>query len=73
MENAMRTTLDLPDDLLCEAITVTGIPTKTKVIVTALEGLVRKSKLAGLKEFKGKIDLAIDLDTLRDRHAGIDR
>jgi len=68
----MRTTLDLPDDLLREAITVTGIPTKTKVIVTALEGLVRKSKLAGLKEFKGKVDLAIDLDTLRGRHASID-
>jgi len=63
----MRTTLDLPDDLLREAMTVTGIPTKTKVIVAALNGIVRKTRLAGLKDFKGKVDLDIDLDALRDR------
>jgi len=66
-EKPMRTTLDLPDELLREAMTATGIPTKTKVIVAALKGIVRKSRLAGLKDFKGKIDLDIDLDTLRDR------
>jgi len=63
----MRTTLDLPDDLLREAMTVTGIPTKTKVIVAALNGIVRKTRLAGLKDFKGKVDPDIDLDALRDR------
>ena len=33
----MRTTLDLPEDLLLEAMKTTHIPTKTKVIIIALE------------------------------------
>jgi len=45
----------------------THIQTKTKVIITALEELIRKSKISGLKKFKGKIDLDIDLDIVRGR------
>ena len=63
----MRTTLDLPKDLLNEAMKTTHIQTKTKVIVTALEELIRKSKISELKKFKGKVDLDIDLDTIRGR------
>ncbi len=63
----MRTTIDLPEDLLQEAMKATHIQTKTKVIITALEELVRKSKISGLKDFKGKIDLDIDLNTIRGR------
>ncbi len=64
----MRTTLDLPEHLLNEAMTATHTGTKTGVIVLALEELIRKSKISGLKQYKGKIDLSIDLDALRDRH-----
>lgn len=63
----MRTTLDLPNDLLEEAMKITHLKTKTKVIITALEELIRKSKIAELKNFKGKIDLNLDLNTLRGR------
>jgi hypothetical protein len=63
----MRTTLDLPESLLNEAMKATHIQTKTKVIVTALEELIRKSKIAELKKYKGKVDLDIDLNTLRCR------
>lgn len=63
----MRTTLDLPEELLTEAMKATQINTKTKVIITALEDLIRKSKISGLKEFKGKVDLAIHLDDIRGR------
>ncbi len=63
----MRTTLDLPEDLLNEAMKATHIQTKTKVIITALEELIRKSNLSELKEFKGKVDIEIDLDALRGR------
>lgn len=64
----MRTTLDLPENLLTEAMEITQTDTKTGVIVLALKELVRKSKLSGLKKFKGKIDLDIDLDIVRGRH-----
>jgi hypothetical protein len=64
----MRTTLDLPENLLKEAMTLTRTGTKTRVIVLALEELIRKSRISGLKKYKGKIDLDIDLNELRDRH-----
>ena len=63
----MRTTLDLPEDLLKEAMQATRIQTKTKVIITALEELIRKSKISDLKKYKGKVNLDIDLDTIRGR------
>ena len=63
----MRTTLDLPQDLLQEAMKSAGIQTKTGVIILALEELIRKAKVSKLKDFKGKVDLAIDLNDLRGR------
>ncbi len=63
----MRTTLDLPEELLRDAMKVTHIRTKTQVIITALEELIIKSKISDLKKFKGKIDLDIDLDKIRGR------
>ncbi len=63
----MRTTLDLPEKLIKEAMQITHVETKTKVIVVALQELIRKSKIAGLKKFKGKIDIDIDLDMIRGR------
>ncbi|MGD8553694.1 MAG: type II toxin-antitoxin system VapB family antitoxin [Anaerolineales bacterium] len=64
----MRTTLDLPEDLLNEAMRATHSNTKTAVIIKALEELVRKSKISDLKNYKGKIDLEMNLDEIRDRH-----
>ena len=63
----MRTTLDLPKDLINEAMKATHINTKTRVIITALEDLIRKSKISELKDFKGKVDLEIDMDVIRGR------
>ena len=63
----MRTTLDLPEELLTEAMKTTHIQTKTKVIITALEELIRKSKISEIKRYKGKVDLDIDLKTIRGR------
>lgn len=63
----MRTTLDLPEELLSEAMKTTHIQTKTKVIITALEELIRKSKISEIKNYKGKIDLDIDLNSIRGR------
>lgn len=63
----MRTTLDLPESLISEAMKITHTDTKTGVIVLALKELVRKSKISDLKKFKGKIDLDIDLDIVRGR------
>jgi Arc/MetJ family transcription regulator len=63
----MRTTLDIPEDLVKEAMKRAGIGTKTEVIVVALNELIRKSKISGLKKYKGKVDLNINLNVIRDR------
>lgn len=64
----MRTTLDLPENLLSEAMRVTDTGTKTAVIIKALEELIRKSTISDIKKYKGKLNLEIDIDVIRDRH-----
>jgi len=63
----MKMIIDLPEDLLAEAMKVTHAKTRTQVIVTALKQLIRKEKIAELKQFKGKIDLDINLNATRAR------
>jgi len=63
----MRTTLDLPEELLEEAMKATNIRTKTQVIIQALENLVRKYNVAQIKNYKGKVDIDVDLGQLRGR------
>jgi len=63
----MRTTLDLPETLIEEAMALTHIQTKTDLIKTALQNLIQKEKVKDLKKYFGKIDLEIDLDIMRNR------
>ena len=65
----MRTTLDLPEELLQEAMTLTHTNTKTDVIKMALENLIQKEKIKELKNYFGKVDLDINIDTMRNRPA----
>ena len=67
LEVLMRTTIDLPEPLVSEAMKVSHQRTKTAVIIAALEDFVRRSKIQGLRGFKGKVDLDIDLSELRNR------
>ena len=63
----MRTTLDLPEELLDKAMRTSGERTKTAVIIKALEQLIRKESLQDLRKLQGSVDLDIDLNTLRKR------
>jgi hypothetical protein len=63
----MRTTLDLPEQLLKDALRVSHCKTKTEVITVALQDLVQRESALGLKKYFGKIHLDIDLDALRKR------
>jgi hypothetical protein len=63
----MRTTLDLPGALIAEAMKVSHQRTKTAAIVTALEDMIRKSRIQKLRSFKGKLDLDLDLAVSRQR------
>lgn len=63
----MRTTLNIPENLLSEAMKVTRARTKTEVIKQALENIIRKNKIQKLKTYRGKLQLDLDLDILRKR------
>ena len=63
----MRTTLDLPDVLMQDAMKVSHQKTKTAVIITALQELVRKNRLQELRHFKGRVNLDLDLNVARKR------
>jgi hypothetical protein len=63
----MRTTLDLPEALIDEAMALTHIQTKTDLIKTALQNLIQKEKIKDLKRYFGKVDLDLDLNVLRNR------
>jgi len=63
----MRTTLDLPETLINEAMALTHLQTKTDLIKLALQNLIQKEKIRDIKNYFGKVDLDINLDVLRDR------
>jgi Arc/MetJ family transcription regulator len=63
----MRTTIDIPEDLVNEAMRVTKASTKTELIKTALHQIIQKNTIQDLKAYKGKIDLDINLNIIRDR------
>jgi Arc/MetJ family transcription regulator len=51
----MRATIELDDDLVREALAVTGARTKTEVIHLALEELVRSRRKKNLADLSGRI------------------
>ena len=63
----MRTTLNLPDELIQEALRITHYKTKTELIVKAIKQLIKLERIKKLKNYKGKVKLDVDLDILRKR------
>jgi len=63
----MRTTLDLPNELIQKAMEITHAKTKTDVIKIALENIIKEEKINKLIQFHGKVDLEIDMDSMRKR------
>jgi len=63
----MRTTLDLPEDLLEEARTTLGFKSKTDTVVMALRELVRRRRIDELKALMGRVRLEIDVPASRRR------
>ena len=63
----MRTTLDLPADLVEEARNVLGFKSKTDTVILALREVVRRSRLDELKALMGRVELDIDIPYSRGR------
>jgi len=63
----MRTTLDLPEDLVDEAREMLGFKSKTDTIVFALKEVIRRGHVQGLKDLFGRVHIELDLDKVRER------
>ena len=63
----MRTTIDLPVDLVEEAKRLSGAPTKTATIVMALKTLIDRKKVENLRRLRGSVIIEHDLTVLRHR------
>jgi Arc/MetJ family transcription regulator len=65
----MKTTLDLPDELMEEAMQAVNLKTTSEVVILALHELIKRNKVASIRDYKGKVSLDMDLDRLRNRNA----
>jgi Arc/MetJ family transcription regulator len=63
----MRTTLDIPEELIEEARRILGFKSKTDTIVLSLKELIRRRRIEELKDLMGSIDLKIDVPSSRRR------
>ncbi len=63
----MRTTFDLPEQLLEDARKAARLATKRETVVAGLHELVRKAKREDLRRLAGRVDLQIDLKKARQR------
>jgi Arc/MetJ family transcription regulator len=63
----MRTTLDLPEDLIADAMRALQFKSKTDTVVHALRELLRRKQLEELKGLAGKVVLQVDVKRSRRR------
>jgi Arc/MetJ family transcription regulator len=64
---AMRTTLNIDDHALAEAVEASGGKTKTAVINEALRQYARRNRVRRLADLRGRVKWEGDLDALRKR------
>jgi Arc/MetJ family transcription regulator len=63
----MRTTIDIPDEIMMNAMTASGMKTKTATIVLGLKEVVRKSRMDRLLALRGRMPVDVDLRISRQR------
>jgi Arc/MetJ family transcription regulator len=61
----MRTTMDLPEDLLEEAKSLSGTRSKTAAVILALKDYIDRKKIDSLRKLRDSITVERDLTTLR--------
>ena len=64
----MRTTIDIPEELLEKARQGAGLRTKQETVTRALQELIQRNAFEGLRRLAGKVDLDIDIAVARGRN-----
>jgi Arc/MetJ family transcription regulator len=61
----VRTNIMIDDELMAETLRATGITTKREAVETGLRTLLRLSRQAEIRRFRGKLKWDGDLDQMR--------
>lgn len=61
----MRTNIVIDDNLMNDAMKLTGIATKRETVELGLKILIRLKKQESIKKFRGKLKWEGDLDDMR--------
>ncbi len=61
----MRTNIVIDDELMKDALALSGLRTKRAAVEAGLRLLVRFSRQAKVKNFRGKLEWTGDLDKMR--------
>ncbi|HMR30286.1 MAG TPA: type II toxin-antitoxin system VapB family antitoxin [Geminicoccaceae bacterium] len=61
----MRTNIEIDDQLMADALRLSGQPTKRAVVEEALKLLVRLKNQGRIRELRGKVQWEGDLDAMR--------
>lgn len=61
----MRTTLEIPNELILEAKAVSGLKTKTDAVIIALEEFIQRRKSRKILELKGSLKQDISYKEFR--------
>jgi len=61
----MRTNIVIDDELMANALKMTGLRTKREAVELGLKTLIKLKKQEKIRQFKGKLTWQGDLDELR--------
>lgn len=61
----MRTNIVIDDQLMADALRVTGLTTKKEVVERGLQLLVKQNQQQAIRELRGKLKWEGDLDEMR--------
>jgi Arc/MetJ family transcription regulator len=61
----LRTNIDIDDDLMREALAVTGLPTKRSVVEEGLRSLIMLRRQQDVRRLRGRLRWEGDLDEMR--------
>ena len=61
----MRTNIEIDDELMADVLKATGLKTKKDAVELGLKTLIRLKKQQRIKNFRGQLQWAGDMDDMR--------
>lgn len=65
METTVRTNIEIDDDLMDEALKVSGLATKRETVEAGLRLLVQLKRQQGIRKYRGKLRWEGNLERMR--------